>query len=536
MSTRRHLPSVGASLAVVAAGLIALVGLLLVTRVVLDHPSSTRAKVSLLSGQVTVPPAAYIPDAPILARKGWTATASDQSAGHPTGAALDSNALTFWNSQGRLSPTGPSQWITIDLGTPRVVSSLLYEPRQGTMPVGAIGQFEISVSTDGIHFRTMATGTWANTTTIKQVGIDAVKTRFVRLTARSDAAGTGSDITAAEIYLRGTPHVAPSKSDVKLSDSTSEHQPGRRRRVGADHRLPARAGGGRPPARQPDAGVVGRPGPRLRGQRPRRLTQTAILNLTTGVVSEDTVTNTDHNMFCPGVAILANGDVMVTGGLSDQQTSIYDPHTNSWSAGPPMNIGRGYQGMTLLSNGQAFTLGGSWSGGIGSGPRQTGRGVVGHRRLAGADRRPGHSDVHPGRRQGSTGPTTTVGSSPPRAARSSRPGPSKQMNWITTTGIGQHHPGRAAGHQRRRHERQCRLLRHRQGHHHGRGPRLPGLERHQQRLRDRHQERSEPPRSNRSDPCTTPAPSPTAWCCPTARWSPSAARPTRCPSATRTRS
>jgi galactose oxidase len=30
-----------------------------------------------------------------------------------------------------------------------------------------------------------------------------------------------------------------------------------------------------------------------------------------------------------------------------------------------MNIGRGYQGMTLLSNGEAFTLGGSWSGGIG---------------------------------------------------------------------------------------------------------------------------------------------------------------------------
>ena len=63
-------------------------------------------------------------------------------------------------------------------------------------------------------------------------------------------------------------------------------------------------------------------------------TQTAILNLNTGAVSEDTVSNTGHNMFCPGVAILPDGEIMVTGGLSNQQTSIYNPATNSWRPDP----------------------------------------------------------------------------------------------------------------------------------------------------------------------------------------------------------
>ena len=85
------------------------------------------------------------------------------------------------------------------------MSGLIYEPRQGASPIGAIGRFEVSVSADGVHFETVSTGTWANTTAIKQVGIDAVETRFVRLTALSTASGSGSDIAAAEVYLRGAP-------------------------------------------------------------------------------------------------------------------------------------------------------------------------------------------------------------------------------------------------------------------------------------------------------------------------------------------
>ena len=161
-------------------------------------------------------------------------------------------------------------------------------------------------------------------------------------------------------------------------------------------------------------------------------TQTAILNLTTGVVSQDTVTNTDHNMFCPGVAILANGDVMVTGGDTDNKTSIYDPVTNSWTAGPPMNIGRGYQGMTLLSNEEAFTLGGSWSGALGGKLGEVWSPTGGWRELTDVPATPMYTADPQGvyRADNHGWFIATSG------GRVLQAGPSKQMNWITTSGAG----------------------------------------------------------------------------------------------------
>ena len=470
MSTRSHLPRVSPSLVIVAAGIISLFGLLLVARSFLGHSASASPTPSALSGQVTVPPAAYIPDASILSRQGWTASASDQSAGHSADAVLDSNAFTYWDSQGLLSQTGPSQWITIDMGTPQVVSSLTYEPRQGASPVGAIGRFEVSVSTDGIHFETVSTGTWANTTAIKQIGIAAVTTRFVRLTALSTASGSGSDIAAAEIYLRGTPHVAPSGSDAVKADALSTSGSDA---VKSDALSTSGSDAVQSDALSTNPAVVGEWGPTIGfplvpvaaallpnnemlvwsadqdlafgASDPDDWTQTAILNLTTGVVSEDTVTNTDHNMFCPGVVILPNGDVMVTGGLSDQQTSIYDPTTNSWSAGPQMNIGRGYQGMTLLSNGQAFTLGGSWSGGLGTAPDgklgEVWSPTGGWRELTGVPATPMYTQDAQGvyRADNEGWFIATSGGKVLQA------GPSSQMNWITTSGTGSITPAGTRG-------------------------------------------------------------------------------------------
>jgi galactose oxidase len=78
------------------------------------------------------------------------------------------------------------------------------------------------------------------------------------------------------------------------------------------------------------------------------------------------VTNTGDDMFCPGTANLPDGRILVNGGSSSPKTSIYDPSTGTWSSSGQMNITRGYEGDTLLSNGSVFTLGGSWSGGQGN--------------------------------------------------------------------------------------------------------------------------------------------------------------------------
>lgn len=82
-----------------------------------------------------------------------------------------------------------------------------------------------------------------------------------------------------------------------------------------------------------------------------------------GGVLPRTVTDTNHDMFCPGINNLADGRLLVTGGSSDEKSSIYDPRTEIWTKADDLNIPRGYQGAVTLSDGSAFTIGGSWSGG-----------------------------------------------------------------------------------------------------------------------------------------------------------------------------
>lgn len=94
-------------------------------------------------------------------------------------------------------------------------------------------------------------------------------------------------------------------------------------------------------------------------------TQTGIFNPATNTTVLTVVSNTGHDMFCPGTANLFDGRLLVNGGSSSPRTSIYNPVTNAWASDANMNIPRGYQGTTVLSNGSVFTLGGSWSGGLG---------------------------------------------------------------------------------------------------------------------------------------------------------------------------
>jgi hypothetical protein len=77
-------------------------------------------------------------------------------------------------------------------------------------------------------------------------------------------------------------------------------------------------------------------------------------------------TSPGTDMFCPGTAVLPNGQVLVNGGSSSPRTSLYDWSSDSWRASADMNLPRGYEADTLLSNGGVFTLGGSWSGGQGN--------------------------------------------------------------------------------------------------------------------------------------------------------------------------
>ena len=48
--------------------------------------------------------------------------------------------------------------------------------------------------------------------------------------------------------------------------------------------------------------------------------------------------NTDHDMFCPGINNLPDGRILSAGGSTSERTSIYDPLTGLWSVASAMNI------------------------------------------------------------------------------------------------------------------------------------------------------------------------------------------------------
>lgn len=94
-------------------------------------------------------------------------------------------------------------------------------------------------------------------------------------------------------------------------------------------------------------------------------TWTTLYDPATGASTDSYIANTGHDMFCPGTNLLPDGRLLITGGISAGNTTIYDPATNTWSKAANMNITRGYNASTTLSTGESFTYGGSWSGGAG---------------------------------------------------------------------------------------------------------------------------------------------------------------------------
>ena len=359
------------------------------------------------------------PIGPALQRAGWTASAdSQESAAYAASNVLDGDDAIIWHTAftGTVPPLPHS--ITIDMQSTHLISGLSYLPRQDNSLNGTIGQYAVSVSSDGLNWGSpVASGTWADDHTEKYAIFSPTSVRFVRLTALSEAGNRGPWSSAAEINIHGE---AP----------------------------PAGVGGSwSAPIGFPIVPVsaVMLPDDKLLtfsavdnmafDTTPDTITKVAVLDLKTGQVTEPADINTHHQMFCEGIAMLGDGRVLINGGSNDSATTIYDPASNTWSVGPLMNIPRAYNADTTLSTGQVLTLGGSWYDAAGNkngeiftpsgttGSWQELPGVLASNILT-AD--PGgiwRADNHPWLFAQSGGTVFQAG-------------PSKQMNWITTTGSG----------------------------------------------------------------------------------------------------
>jgi galactose oxidase len=295
-------------------------------------PWSSAAEIAVLG---EVPP-------PVLSRAGWSVTASDAASGDPVGNVLDGNTASFWHSRFEGTPVPLPHTLTIDMRSAQTISGLRYLPRQDGNSNGNIGRYTVTVSTDGTTFPApVATGSFDDSATEKPVRFRAVTARYIRLTAITEAGNRGPWSSAAELQVLG---VNPGATYAGTWGPTI-----------AFPIVPVSA------VVLPDNKLLtfSAYAP-MTFDKDSTVTQVAIYDLASGTVSQSSMIDVEHQMFCTGLTLLADGRVLINGGSSAGATTLYDPFTDTWTRGPLMTIPRAYQGNTLLSDGRVFTIGGSW--------------------------------------------------------------------------------------------------------------------------------------------------------------------------------
>lgn len=113
----------------------------------------------------------------------------------------DARPESFWHSA--LEPRAPlPQSLTLDLGQPREVHALTYQPRIDNQTAGMITRYNVYLSDDGRTFTRVAEGGWPVTTATKVARWPGRRARYVRLEAVEAVNGTAS---AAEVNVSTTP-------------------------------------------------------------------------------------------------------------------------------------------------------------------------------------------------------------------------------------------------------------------------------------------------------------------------------------------
>ena len=303
-------------------------------------------------------PAQNAIEVPSATSDAFTVSVDSFQPGYPASNAIDGNANTFWHTE--FTPTNAPlpHYIQIDMQQVLLINSISYQPRQDGRPNGNIGEHQISWSVDGKTFQVAAIGTWRDDSSTKTSVFEAQKARYVRLTALTEAGNRGPWASCAEFKVFTTATRAPAYPGVSGGEwSPTIDFP----LVPVSAALEFNSG--------PNQGriiVWSSYAASTFGGSSGTQTLTATFDPSTMTVSQRTVTNTQHDMFCEGLAFDANGRIISTGGNSAPKTSIFTPGSQAWSSAPNMNIARGYHAQVTCSDGRIFTIGGSWSGGTGN--------------------------------------------------------------------------------------------------------------------------------------------------------------------------
>jgi alpha-glucosidase len=159
---------------------------------VAGRPWAVVAELNVIAGGAPPPP----PDplsGTIIPQSGWRlhyVDSQETGAGNPALAAFDGNRGSMWASEWLAhSPPAPHE-IQIDLGASYTITGFRYLPRQDGHTHGSIGQYQFFVSADGVNWgANVASGTFPNSASEKQVNFSAKNGRYVRLRALSEVTG-----------------------------------------------------------------------------------------------------------------------------------------------------------------------------------------------------------------------------------------------------------------------------------------------------------------------------------------------------------
>ncbi|CAG8299042.1 unnamed protein product [Penicillium olsonii] len=278
-----------------------------------------------------------------IPRQDWNVMCSSSADKSLCKHAVDGKRKTAWRSE----PSSKGHNFIIDLGASYQVSAVVILPPTDSGKEGLITQHSIWTSDDHQNwYGPVAYGMWPNTNRQRMAAFDPLSARYVRITADADDSNPWVGIADLNIY--GTLYSITKDPSLGVWGPTLDFPI-----------VPvsgAQEGSGRLAlwSSWADDQFHSTPG----GQ-----TVMTRWNPLTNEVSKRTITNTHHDMFCPGIAYDGTGMMVVTGGNDASETSLYDATKDEWSRAEEMILRRGYQASTTLSDGRVFVIGGSWAGG-----------------------------------------------------------------------------------------------------------------------------------------------------------------------------
>lgn len=284
----------------------------------------------------------------LLSQRHHTVTCSSEKRSHRCKRAVDGDSKTHWSSA-KVS-TGPP-WIMINLESVHNVTGLTMLPQlDESVTEGQIADHRVYLSRDGLDWgEPVAYGKWGANKGMKLAAFDPKPAQYVKLVAdtSADVHESGRHGPAAIVNL-----------GIYAADYTLPVEPGKGA-WGPTLDLPVIPVGA---AQEKNGQIIvwsawaddqffASPGGK---------TLTTTWNPKTKTIEQTVVANTHHDMFCPGMSMDFDGNIIVSGGGDAGRTSIFN---GSWESGPDMRQPRGYHATTTLSDGRIFAIGGSWSGG-----------------------------------------------------------------------------------------------------------------------------------------------------------------------------